>query len=101
MASPHATGVAALIISRFGDLKSPQNGKMRPEQVAQFLEQTADPIACPTAAQLALYAPFPSFSNGAPETCSGSTGYNSWYGHGQVNALRAITNDRSQSQSTP
>src|SRR5215208_3746319 len=33
MASPHAAGVAALIISQYGDSSTPQNGKMRPNQV--------------------------------------------------------------------
>jgi hypothetical protein len=105
MASPHATGVAALIISRYGNLNTPQNGKMRPEQVAQFLEQTADPQPCPSGFPVgfggAVYQSFTSVSNGAPQTCQGNTGYNSWYGHGQINALRAITNDRAQSTSTP
>jgi subtilisin family serine protease len=100
MASPHSTGVAALIISRYGNANTPQNGKMRPEQVAQFLEQTADPQPCPSALPPG-YAAFTSVSNGAPQTCQGNTGYNSWYGHGQINALRAITNDRAQSTSTP
>ena len=43
MAAPHATGVAALIISRYGDSGTPQNGKMRPQQVQAYLEHTADP----------------------------------------------------------
>src|SRR3954454_6891585 len=42
MASPHAAGVAALIVSRYGDSKSPQNGKLRPGQVEAILQQTAD-----------------------------------------------------------
>nr|MBA2537655.1 S8 family serine peptidase [Actinomycetota bacterium] len=42
MAAPHASGVAALIISRYGNLKSPQNGKMRPGSVAAYIQQTAD-----------------------------------------------------------
>ena len=96
MASPHAAGVAALIVSRYGDLSTPQNGKMRPGQVEQYLEQTADPQDCP-AALPSGYSTFVSVSNGAPQTCQGGTGRNSWYGHGQVNALRAVTNDRSQS----
>jgi subtilisin family serine protease len=83
MATPHVTGVAALIESRYGPLS--------PGRVAGMLAQTADPIACPDAATLALYDPFPQFSNGEPVSCSGGTGYNSWYGHGQVNALSAVT----------
>src|SRR4051794_34081703 len=30
MAGPHVAGLAALIVSRYGDLQNPQNGKMRP-----------------------------------------------------------------------
>ncbi|HEX6547918.1 MAG TPA: S8 family serine peptidase, partial [Candidatus Dormibacteraeota bacterium] len=86
MAAPHATGVAALIISRYGNLSSPQNGKMRPEQVVSLLEQTADPQPCPSSLPPG-YAAFTSRSNGAPQTCTGGTGYNNWYGHGQINAL--------------
>lgn len=82
MASPHVTGLAALIIS--------QSGQMSPSDVRRQLEQTADPIACPTAAQLAQYAPFPSANNDAPQTCTGPAANNSWYGHGEINALRAI-----------
>ncbi len=88
MASPHVAGVAALVISQFG--KDLPKGHLRPGQVAAIITQTADPLACPSAAQLALYAPFPSTSNGAPQTCQGGAGYNSWYGHGQVNALNAV-----------
>jgi subtilisin family serine protease len=77
MAAPHATGVAALIISRYGDLQNPQNGKMRPQQVQAYLEHTADPQPCDE------------------PNCTGGEGYNSYYGHGQVNALRAVTHDTS------
>lgn len=90
MASPHVTGVAALVISRFGSSQSPQNGHLSPGQVAAIIGQTADSIDCPTVVQLALYAPFPSVSNGAQQQCQGGLGYNSWYGHGQVDALKAV-----------
>ena len=77
MASPHAAGVAALIISQYG--KMPQG------KVAAILSQTADPQACP---------PNP-FNPGPPfawlAECQGGEGYNSFYGHGQVNALSAVT----------
>jgi lantibiotic leader peptide-processing serine protease len=83
MASPHVTGVAALVDSWYGPLS--------PGRVAAVIGQTADPIACPDAATLALYAPFPAVDNGAPQTCQGGIGNNGWYGKGQVNALSAIT----------
>ena len=47
MASPHVAGVAALIVSQFGNLGSP-NGKMSPGRVAAYLGQTADPQPCPS-----------------------------------------------------
>jgi hypothetical protein len=56
MASPHAAGVAALIISRFGNAGLPK-GHMRPGAVQAMLKRTADPMACP--ANMSIYAPFP------------------------------------------
>jgi subtilisin family serine protease len=77
MASPHAAGVAALIISQLG--KIPQGA------VQAALTNTADPVACP---------PNPFNPGGAGAwlaTCVGGAGYNGFYGHGQVNALSAVT----------
>jgi lantibiotic leader peptide-processing serine protease len=104
MAAPHAAGVAALIISRFGDLDNPQNGKMRPGSVEQYMQHTADPQPCPT--ELPLQgAPGSSRANtpyantrrpgGEPQECQGGEGYNSWYGSGQINALKAVLHDTS------
>ena len=77
MATPHVTGVAALIISQFG--------KMPPGKVAAYITQTADFIPCPP-------NPFdPSGTGSYLATCQGGKGYNSFYGHGQVNALSAVT----------
>jgi hypothetical protein len=64
---------------------------MRPEQVKAYLDQTADPLPCPTPEQMVFYEPFPQFSNGKPQECQGGTGYNSWYGNGEVDALNAVT----------
>jgi len=91
MAGPHAAGVAALIISRFGTL-SQQNGKMSPGQVSALLQQTADPQPCPTALPPG-YAAITGSESDAPQTCQGGIGHNSWYGAGQVNALRAVNHD--------
>ena len=79
------TGVTALIESEFS------SDGMSPGRVSAMLGQTADAVGCPDAATLALYAPFPSVSNGAPQTCQGGSGNNGWYGAGQVNALSAVT----------
>jgi subtilisin family serine protease len=95
MASPHAAGVAALIISRYGDLKNPQNGKMRPSAVEAYMQQTADSQPCPTA-----LPPDPggffTRPTGEVQECQGGESYNSWYGSGQINALRAVTHDAGQ-----
>jgi lantibiotic leader peptide-processing serine protease len=79
MASPHAAGVAALIES---------TGVTQPGAVESRLENTADPLACPS--DVSIYAFFPALDNGAPQVCTGGTGYNSFNGHGQVNALTAV-----------
>jgi subtilisin family serine protease len=82
MAAPHVAGVAALIESM---------GVRESRDVQEIITDSADPIPCPTAAQLALYAPFPSVNNDAPQQCQGKTENNGWYGHGQVNALAAVS----------
>src|SRR5712692_6873467 len=79
MASPHVAGVAALIVSM---------GITSPGAVTARIDNTADPMPCP--ADVSMYAPFPATDNGAPQTCQGGSGYNGWFGHGQVNALTAV-----------
>jgi subtilisin family serine protease len=95
MASPHVAGVAALIISRFGNANSPQNGKMRPDQVKAYLDQTADPQPCPL-----VYPPgylaFLGSNDNQVQSCQGGPGYNSFYGNGQVNAFNAVTHTSGQ-----
>jgi subtilisin family serine protease len=96
MASPHVAGVAALIVSRFGDASSPQNGKMSPERVKAYLDQTADPQPCPTFFPVGFSGfLYPTLGAGTESgvfsACQGGPGYNSWYGNGQVDALTAVT----------
>jgi lantibiotic leader peptide-processing serine protease len=77
MASPHAAGVAALIRS--------QHPNMPQGAIQAALTQTADPQPCP---------PNPFNPGGAGAwlaTCVGGNGNNGFYGHGQVNALTAVT----------
>jgi subtilisin family serine protease len=77
MATPHVAGVAALIISQFG--------KLSPGALQARINRTADPVPCPA-------NPFDPGGNGAfLATCEGGAGYNGFFGHGQVNALTAIS----------
>jgi subtilisin family serine protease len=77
MASPHVVGVAALIRSL--------HPTMSPAAVTAQLERTADATACPAGG---TYTP-PGSS--VTMTCFGSTANNGFYGHGEVNAFRAVT----------
>jgi subtilisin family serine protease len=78
MAGPHATGVAALALSTRPNLPS--------GALAAALEQATNPLPCP---DTSIYAPFPQIG-GAPQTCQGSTAHNSFYGAGEVDALKAV-----------
>jgi hypothetical protein len=89
MASPHAAGVAALIISRYGMAGGPK-GKLSPNQVKAFLTQTADPQACPESLPTG-YSTILGVNSHLPQACQGGPGYNSWYGNGEVDALNAVT----------
>src|SRR5206468_2562101 len=72
-AAAHVTGVAALIVSRFGDLKSPRNGKLSPGWVTEQLEKTAESKSCPDDSR-----------------CVGDADYNGFFGFGEVDALAAL-----------
>jgi subtilisin family serine protease len=70
MASPHAAGVAALIVSQFGTLGSDGDVKISPTTVEQYLQSTA-------------------VDQGLP-------GYDECFGNGRIDALRAVTHDTSK-----
>jgi subtilisin family serine protease len=76
MAGPHAAGVAALLLS---------NG-VAPRAVQAAMQQATNPLPCPADS---VYAAFPR-PDGSPQHCSGSTQYNSFYGSGEVDALKAV-----------
>jgi subtilisin family serine protease len=69
MASPHTTGVAALIISQFGKLNNQGRWVMSPDKVAKRLRSTAIDL--------------------------GAKGYDKCFGYGRIDALRAVKNDTS------
>ena len=78
MANPHATGVAALALSaRRGTAGS----------LAAAVQRATNPLPCPT--DMSIYGPFPQ-NSGAPQVCQGGAGHNSFYGSGEVDALKAV-----------
>jgi subtilisin family serine protease len=79
MASPHAAGVAALIASVTGKTGG---------ALAAALQNAVNRIPCP--ADVSPYAPFPGVDSNAPQTCQGGSGQNSWFGAGEVDALKAV-----------
>ncbi len=91
MASPHAVGVAALIVSRYGhpDRAHPGTLTLDPDRVQSILTGTATEHACPD-------PPLQSYVDvGRPAEfdalCVGSVDFNGFYGNGIVNALAAVT----------
>jgi hypothetical protein len=69
MASPHTTGVAALIISQFGKAAPNDRWALSPDQVAKRLTSTAIDL--------------------------GTKGRDKCFGYGRIDALRAVKNDTS------
>ena len=69
MASPHAAGVAALLVSQLGTLGPDGDVRSNPSRVADLLAGTAVDIGLP--------------------------GYDMCFGNGRVDALRAVTKDTS------
>lgn len=73
-AAAQVSGVAALVVSRYGRDRGPLSGKMEPKRVAVVLKLTADPLPCP-----------------ADERCVTDGNLTSFYGRGVVDAHRAVT----------
>jgi subtilisin family serine protease len=72
-AAAHVSGVAALVVSRYGTSLTLPWGQMRPVRVKAILKATADPRPCP-----------------ADPRCVAAGEVNGFFGHGLVNALRAV-----------
>ncbi len=88
MAAPHATGVAALIVSQYGK-KTGHSASMDPDAVQRVLEGTAAPIACPVPRTVDYLKEGRDASFTA--TCLGDASFNGFYGHGSVDAYSAVT----------
>jgi len=91
MATPNAAGVAALIVSQYGDF-SPDNSQklhMSPTAVEAILQETANNQPCPQPRTVT----YPGQPTDLPPTatCNGNAGYNGFYGKGIVDAFKAVT----------
>ncbi|WP_084956530.1 S8 family peptidase [Thermoactinospora rubra] len=73
MAAPHAAGVAAILISRFGK-PGPGGLHLAPAEVERLLYATATPKGCPSSSE-----------------CRGDRKHNGFYGRGIVDAFKAAT----------
>lgn len=89
MATPNAAGVAALIISQYGDFETsnPQMAHLPPTKVESILQITANNRPCP---EPGTFTGGPNFT-AADNDCEGYTGYNNFFGKGIVDALKAVT----------
>ena len=81
MATPNAAGVAALIISQYGD---PDLSSTRVEQILQI---SANNQPCPDPRTVIAGSGFVITT----ATCSGAVGYNNFFGKGIVDAVKAVT----------
>ena len=81
MASPHVAGVAAL---------SSASSRNSPTAQSSRRSSRSHPMACPDTT-LPMYVNFPAVDNGAPQQCQGGPGNNGFNGHGEVNALAAVS----------
>jgi subtilisin family serine protease len=88
MASPHVTGVVALIIQAHGTPDGAGGFDLDPDAVYEILTSTATETPCPDPALLDYT------DEGRPEswnaTCEGTAEFNSNYGFGIVNAAAAV-----------
>ena len=88
MASPHAAGVAALIVSKYGEGERRGGITMDPDEVERILTRTAAQHACPNP-RLQSYV-----NVGRPvefdALCQGTPRFNGFYGSGIVDAAAAV-----------
>jgi hypothetical protein len=93
MASPHATGVAALAVSRFGVKDPAHKGSLRlaPWKTEFVLLNGADEHACPVPPLQSYVREGRSVEFDA--LCEGDLEFNGFYGHGIVDAWATVTGD--------
>jgi hypothetical protein len=89
MASPHATGVAALVVSAWGTGTTQENYGLAPDMTRDILLASARDHACPNP-PLQTYTR-EGRSDEFNATCVGPATFNGFYGDGIVDAYAAVT----------
>jgi lantibiotic leader peptide-processing serine protease len=88
MASPHAVGVAALVVASLGHRDRAHGGlTLSPDVVERVLKRTAQNHACPNPPVLTY--PDPDLTPDYTAICEGTTDRNGFYGEGIVDAFAA------------
>jgi subtilisin family serine protease len=92
MASPHATGVAALIVAQYGKRDKRNGGlTMAPKDVERVLRRSATDTPCPPGGvQTYPGLPVPPDTTDYTARCEGTPQFNGFYGDGIVDALAAV-----------
>lgn len=94
MASPHAVGLAALIVSRYGH-HTRHGMYLNPGRVKQIMLGSARATACPAGGTY-TYTRHVKQDDGSykkvvtTHTCKGGKQHNGFYGHGIIDATRAV-----------
>jgi lantibiotic leader peptide-processing serine protease len=89
MAAPHASGVAALIVSTYGKVQGRAGYTLDADTTAKILLDSARDKACPGGGGVYDYdPPIPASYNAE---CVGDEDFNGFYGDGIVNAYNAVT----------
>ncbi|GAB3902306.1 hypothetical protein GCM10029964_092520 [Kibdelosporangium lantanae] len=92
MAAPVVAGIAGLIISQYGQHRG-DRVRMDADAVQRRLEGTATPTPCPTP-RTVDYTPLGRPADWTATCEDGPGGVNGFYGHGVVDAWRAVTQDQ-------
>ncbi len=90
MAAPHAVGVAALLIARYGHADGHGGWTAAPKQVTKLLYRSAVPQACPQPRLFHYERITATGVKTADHLCEGGVNFNGFYGHGIVNAYQAV-----------
>lgn len=92
MATPHAVGVAALVVSQHGKTDKKNGGlTLAPAKTTKWLYETATQVACPSPRTFHYTLVTGGGTSESDAHCSGSRSDNGFYGHGIVSAYRAVS----------